>query len=53
MFVHYMNELIVKCKVATCHYTEQCHVIAKSPKNLINYNIQNLQFTAIKRAMSI
>ena len=23
-----MNELIVKYKVATCHYTELCHVIA-------------------------
>ena len=24
----FMNELIVKYEVATCHYTELCHVIA-------------------------
>ena len=28
MFVNFMNELIVKYKVGTCHYTELCHVIA-------------------------
>ena len=33
----FMNELIVKYKVATCHYTQLCHVIAYSP---INYNIR-------------
>ena len=38
MFVHCMNEMIVKYKVATCHYTIAiCHVIAQS---LINYNIR-------------
>ena len=25
---NFMNELIVKYKVATCYYTEPCHVIA-------------------------
>ena len=49
MFVDCMNELIVKYKVATCHYTEQCHVIAYSP---INYNIR-FTITTCKRVIYI
>ena len=38
----FMNELIVKYKVATCHYTELCHVIAKSPTNYnISFTVHN------------
>ena len=45
-----MNDLIVKYKVATCHYTELCHVIAYSPIITI---ISDLQITTSERAISI
>ena len=45
-----MNELIVKYKVATCHYTELCHVIAYIALSII---ISDSQFTTCKRAISI
>ena len=46
----FMNELMVKYKVALCHYTELCHVIAYRVLSII---ISDLQFTTSKRALSI
>ena len=46
----FMNELMVKYKVASCHYTELCHVIAYRVLSII---ISDLKFTTSKRAISI
>ena len=47
-----MNELIVKYKVATCHYTEAiCHVIAYRVHRVLSIIITDLQLTTSNRAI--